>query len=120
MSCDAPTPATPAAPDPFDLTRLRLPETEPDYGVREHIAHVPFRKPSKETFFRVRPGAEYRAVGGVVELKEDESETYWVDPALWPALADEPCFGRRQLVTCVTRAGALFIWGCRLPGPDGK
>jgi hypothetical protein len=108
-------------PDPFDVARLRLPADEDaDLGVRELLVSVPYRKPSKETFFRVNPDPAFRCVGGLIELKDDETESYWVDRALWSHLADEPTFGRRQVFTCVSRQGLVFLWGCRLPGPDGK
>src|SRR5262249_29485233 len=112
---------SPAAPDPFDVARLRLPEdADADFGVKELLVAVPYRKPSKESFIRVDPSPDYRAVGGLIGLKEDDTESFWVDRDLWPLLADEPTFGRRQIFTCVTRAGLVFLWGCRLPGPDGK
>ena len=111
----------PAAPDPFDLDRLRLaPEDDRALGVRELLVSLPFKKPSKEVFFRVRPGPEYRCTGGLIELKEDDDESYWVAPDLWPVVADEPTFGRRRVVLAVTRQGAPFLWGLRLPGTDGK
>jgi hypothetical protein len=109
------------SPDPFDVTRLRLaPDDDAALGVRELLVSLPYRKPSKETFFRVRTGAEWRCTGGLIELKDDDTESYWVDPAVWPLLADEPTFGRRLVVLAVTRQGAPFLWGLRLPGPDGK
>src|SRR5581483_6025373 len=75
---------------------------------------------SKEQFVRVHPGQEFRCTGGLIELKDDDSESYWVDPALWPHLADEPTFGRRLVVTAITRSGVVFLWGLRLPGADGR
>ena len=60
------------------------------------------------------------ATGGLIELKEEDGESYWVTPDLWPHLADEPTFGRRLVVTAITRQGVLFLWGLRLPGPDAK
>lgn len=112
---------TPAGPDPFDVSRLRLPDDEDaDLGVQELMVTVPFRKPSKEVFFRVHADPAYRCVGGLIELKDDETESYWVDRSLWAQLAEEPTFGRRQLFTACTRQGLVFLWGCRLPGPDGK
>ena len=111
---------TEAAPDPFDVERLRLPVEDADLGVKELLVSVPYKKPSKESFFRVHPDPTYRCVGGLIELKEDDSESFWIDRTLWPALSEEPTFGRRQLFTCVTRQGLVFLWGCRLPGPDGK
>ena len=117
-----PTPVSPlkSSADPFDFDRLRLQDSDPGLAVRELVVDIPFRKPSKETFFRVHPGAEYRVNGGLIELKEEDSDYYWVDPALWPQLAEEPTFSRRQVVTCVNLQGCPFLWGCRLPGPDGK
>jgi hypothetical protein len=117
MSPEATT-ATPA-PDPFDFERLRLADTDPGLGVRELVVDIPYHRPSKETFFRVRPGAEHQVTGGVIELKE-EDDCFWVDPALWPRLAEEPTFSRRRVFTCVTLSGSPFLWGCRLPGPDAK
>jgi hypothetical protein len=109
------------APDPFDPERLRLAQNlDAACGVQEVLLRVPYRKPSKECFFRVHPSEEYRIQGGVIELKEDEPDTYWVDPALWSALADQPTFSPRAIFTAVTQQGAPFLWGCRLPGPDGK
>ena len=112
---------TPDAPDPFDVARLRLePDDDAALGVRELLVSVPYRKPSKEQFIRVHRDAAYRCTGGLIELKDDDSECYWVDPSLWPYLADEPTFGKRLIVTGVTRQGSPFLWGLRLPGADGK
>lgn len=106
-------------PDPFDLSRLRLPDDEEGaLGVHELLVSVPFRKPSKEDFIRVHP--ELRCTAGLIELKESDGESFWVDPSLWPHLADEPTFGRRMVVTAVNTRGLLFVWGLKLPGPDGK
>ena len=111
----------PGAPDPFDVARLRLePDDDAALGVRELLVTVPYRKPSKEQFVRVHRDAAYRCTGGLIELKDDDSESYWVDPALWPYLADEPTFGKRLVLTAITRQGSLFLWGLRLPGTDGK
>ncbi|HJZ53633.1 MAG TPA: hypothetical protein VKE74_01665 [Gemmataceae bacterium] len=110
-----------SAPDPFDVGRLRLPaDDDAALGVRELLVTIPYRKPSKEQFIRVHPDPAFRCTGGLIELKDDDSESYWVDPSLWPYLADEPTFGRRLVVTAVTRQGAVFLWGLRLPGTDGK
>jgi hypothetical protein len=116
-----PTPATDGAPDPFDVARLRLPaDDDAALGVRELLVTVPYRKPSKEQFIRVNTDPAFRCTGGLIELKDDDSESFWVDPSLWPHLADEPTFGRRLVVTAITRQGAVFLWGLRLPGADGK
>ncbi len=108
-------------PDPFDVRRLRLPaDDDGALGVRELIVSVRFGKPSKEQFVRAHPDPAFRCTGGLIELKEDDGESFWVDPALWPHLAEEPCFGRRLVVLAVTRQGLPFLWPLRLPGPDGK
>ena len=49
-----------------------------------------------------------------IELKDDDTESFWVDPSVWPHLADEPTFGRRLVVTAMTRQGCPFLWGLRL------
>jgi hypothetical protein len=114
-------PAESTTPDPFDLNRLRLaPDDDAALGVRELLVSLPYRKPSKESFFRVRTGEEWRCTGGLIELKDDDTESYWVVPDLWPLLADEPTFSRRLMVLAITRQGAPFLWGLRLPGSDGK
>ena len=113
--------ATPDAPDPFDVARLRLePDDDAALGVRELLVSVQYRKPSKEQFIRVHPDAAYRCMGRLIVLKDDDSECYWVDPSLWPYLADEPTFGKWMVVTAITRQGSVFLWGLRLPGADGK
>jgi hypothetical protein len=116
---DTTAPVPPQPPDPFDVARLALPDDDADLGVREVLVTVPFRKPSKEQFFRVHTADHYRCVGGLVELKDD-GDYYWVDRSLWQALDDEPTFSRRRVVTAVTRGGLVFLWGLRMPGPDGK
>lgn len=116
---DAAAPVSPLPPDPFDVGRLRLSADDAELGVRELLVSVPFRKPSQVMFFRVHPDPAYRCVGGVIELKHD-NEYYWVDPSLWPHLADEPTFSRRHVFTYFSRQGVVFLWGCHLPGPDGR
>ncbi len=107
--------------DPFDPARLRLAQDfSAAAGVREILLSVKFCKPSKESFFRVHPSEEYRIRGGIIELKDDDSATYWVDPELWPAMSDQPTFSPRAIFTAITRQGMLFLWGCKLPGPDGR
>lgn len=107
-------------PDPFDVSRLRLTQ---DFvaaaGVKKILNTIPCRKPSKEWFVQTHPDAAYRIQTCVVELKED-SETYLVNPSLWPELASESTFSPRALITAMNRQGVLFIWPIRLPGSDGR
>ncbi len=106
--------------DPFDLSRLRLTQ---DFvaaaGVKKILNTIPCRKPSKEWFVQTHPDPAYRIQTCVVELKED-SETYLVNPSLWPELASESTFSPRALITAMNRQGVLFIWPIRLPGSDGR
>jgi hypothetical protein len=111
----------PPAPDPFDVERLRLPpDDDAALGVQELIVSIPYRTPSREQFVRVHPGDALRCTGGLIELKEDDTESFWVDRSLWPYLSEEPTFVKRQIVTAVTRQGAVFLWGLRLPPAEGK
>jgi hypothetical protein len=121
-SADAPPDASaPVPPDPFDVTRLRLPaDDDAALGVRELLVTVPYKKPSKEQFVRVHPDPAYRCTGWLIELKDDDGECFWVDPSLRSHLAEEPTFGKRLVVTAIARSGAVFLWGLRMPGPDGK
>jgi len=109
-----------ATSDPFDISRLRLSQ---DFvaaaGVKKVLNTIPCRKPSKEWFVQTHPDPAYRIQTCVVELKED-SETYLVDPSLWPDLIGESTFSPRALVTSINRQGVLFLWPIRLPNADGR
>lgn len=111
--------ATPGA-DPFDLASLRLAQDFASaVGVKKLITTIRAVKPSKEWWVRTHPDPAYRIQTAVLELKEDR-ETYLVAPSLWSALASEPTFSPRLLVTSITRQGVLFLWPIRLPGADGR
>lgn len=108
------------APDPFDVSRLRMAQVDPTtIGVQEVVTSIPYKRPPKDSFFRVHSSPEYSATVGLVELN-GRDETYYVIPELWAALVAEPTFSRRTVFTCVTMQGEVFLWGCRLPGIDGK
>jgi hypothetical protein len=87
--------------------------------VRKALLAIPVRKPAKHWFVRVRPGAEWRCETFVLELEEDR-ETYLISPALFDELSSESVVSPRLLVTAITKQGSLFLWPCKLPGPDGK
>jgi hypothetical protein len=107
--------------NPFDVKRLRLAAVDPTtIGVEELLTEVRYKKtPSRDSFFRVHPSPEYTARVGLIELS-GRDDYYFVDPQLWVSLAGEKTFGFRQVFTCVTVQAELFLWGCRLPGADGK
>lgn len=112
-----PTSASPAT-DPFDLASLRLGQDfGATLGVKKAIVAVPVRKPDKQAFIRVKPGETERLQTMVLEFKEDR-ESYLVAPSLWPELGSE--LKPVVLFQAITRQGALFIWPCSLPLPDGR
>ena len=108
----------PEPPDPFDPASLRL---GADYGagigVKRVISTVAVRRPGKQEWFRVRPGEDWRIETCIFEL-EAERETYLVDRSLWSELAGE--IHPALVLVCVNRATDIFLWRCKLPGPDGR
>jgi hypothetical protein len=102
----------------IDLSRLRLSQNfEQKIGVKKLLRTVPVRKPDRQSYFRVHPGADFRIETGVIELKQ-ERETYLVDPELWPEIPGEVT--PKVLLTAMTRQGVLFVLPVKLPGSDGK
>ena len=107
-------------PDPFDPRSLRLgTDYSEGLGVRKVISTVPNRKPHKSEYFQVRRDEEYQLQTTVLELEKGvERSTYLVSPALREELSGE--IVPALLLTCVNRAGDLFLWRIKLPGPDGR
>lgn len=104
--------------DFFDLENLRLSQNFGELvGVKKLLTTVPVRKPGKQDFFRVRPGADWRLETMVLEIKED-SETYLVAPEIWPELPGE--LVPKVLFLTISRQGVVAIWPVRLPGEDGR
>ena len=108
----------PEPPDPFNPAALRL---DADYGagigVRKVVSTVPVRTPGKQDWFRVRPGEDWRITTAIFELEADR-ETYLVDRSLWGELSGD--ISPALVLVAVNRAGDLFLWRCKLPGPDGR
>lgn len=115
-----PPPARPESPDPFDPESLRLgTDYSEGLGVRKVISTIPNRKPNKSEWFRVRPGEDWRVQTAVLELEKGvERSTYLVAQSLWADLSGE--ITPAMLLTCVNRAGDLFLWRVKLPGPDSR
>jgi len=115
-----PAQARPSPPDPFDPASLRLgADYSEGLGVRKVITTVPNRKPNKSEWFQVRQGEEWRLQTAVLELEKGvERSTYLVSPALRAELSGE--IVPALLLICVNRAGDLFLWRVKLPGPDGR
>jgi hypothetical protein len=104
--------------DPFDdIEALRLSPDATTVAVRKIITRVPVRKPGNQEFFRVHPEERFRLDTGIIDLRDDR-ESYLVDRRLREELADE--MRAVRLYTCISRAGAVFLWAVPLPGPDGR
>ena len=110
--------AAPTLASNLDLTAFRLPQNfNAVGGVKKLITSVPGRKPGTQTYFRVRPGDDWRMEALILQLKED-GESYFVMPQLACELASE-C-RPKMLYTYVDRDGNLGIWPINLPGEDGR
>jgi hypothetical protein len=107
-----------SAIDPFDPASLRLSQDfTTEIGVKKVLTRVPVRRPYKQDFVRVHPDPRYALDTASIELKDD-GEWYLVAPAYRAPLAAE--IKPVRLYTAITRQGALFLWPCRLVGPDGR
>jgi len=106
------------APDPFDPAQFAASSTVlGGIGVTKEMVTCPVRKPSKQEFVRVHPGAEYQLRAHILELKE-ERETYLVMPAVAAALPGETRTVNLRLT--VSRQGAVFLWPVPEPSLDGR
>jgi len=83
--------------------------------VKKMIIAVPVRKPNKQKFFRVLPGAEWEACVPVLEMKE-ENEYYLVRPEVLPCLLQEVKFVRLHLGYYLD--GSPFLIPLPLPDAD--
>ena len=108
----------PEPPDPFDPESLRLSQDfASTIGVKKVLTVVRCRKPNRQEFVRVRPGAEWRLETATYEDKILR-EIYLVLPALGAELlgeVDPVC-----LFLAVNRQSDPFLWPVKLPGPDGR
>ena len=108
------------APNPFDPARLRVSQDLlTAAGVKKLLMTLPVRKPSKEWFVRCCPDPSYHLTTCVIELKED-SETYLVDPDLWPLLVANDPHVQPILVALPNltdpNIGFLPVWGTIMAG----
>jgi hypothetical protein len=108
-----------AAPDPWDLDALRLPQSFIETaGVKKLLTTVPVRKPNQHDFNRVHPDPAYRANLAVIKLRDERDEVYLLTPSIASALPGE--FGMATVFTAINRQGVLFLWPAMLPQPDGR
>lgn len=108
----------PEMPNPFDPASLRIdPSQDIELGAKKLITSVDVRKPSPQDFFRTHPGADYRMLVAIVELKGTR-EIYAVVPAVANLIPDE--IKRVELRLYITRAGVISLWPVAVPTSDGR
>jgi hypothetical protein len=110
----------PESSDLLDLENLRISQDHlKTGGAKKLLSHMPIRKPNKQDFIRVHPGAEYRFNGAALIILDEDSETYLVTPECFPQLeqAFQSVF---TLYLMINRQKVLAFWPIKLPGPDGR
>ena len=108
--------------DPFDPSNLAKMKLSQDFAgmtsVKPMITSVAVRKPHKQEFVRVRPGAEWRFKTGCF-VDKDTREVYMVTPELWSAMPGDVT--PTALVLTVSRNSPVpFLWPLTLPSSDGR
>jgi hypothetical protein len=99
--------------DPFDPEALRI-SGEAEISTERVLTAVPVRKPKRDEFFRVRPGAEFTMDALVVERDDDlDREVYVVVPAVADAVLEVA--RRVRLFTCISKRTTVFLWPAKLP-----
>ena len=76
------------------------------------------RKPGRQDFVRVRPGAEYRAIVAVLEREQDAGDAYLVRPEIYPYIKEECRLV--DVFVAITRKGDAFLWLIPVPDDEGK
>jgi hypothetical protein len=103
-----------AAPDPFDLANLVVPQ---DYvsGVVK-VLEVTVRKPRSQEFFRTHPDPEYRRNLFCFDSQAD-GKTYVVPPQFVPLMMREAV--QKTVYTIITMQETLILWPVPTP-TDGR
>ena len=115
---DTKTMAVITAPDPFDLSKMRLDQSFVETsGVKKLLSTVPVGKPNPQDFIRVNPSEDYRETFAVVELKEDR-EFYILYREIARDLPGE--YVMATLFTAINRQGVVRLVPVKLPSSDGK
>src|SRR6516165_9933869 len=119
LNNDAGKEASASAPDPFDLSNLRLSQSFTETaGVKKLITTIPVRKPSAQDWVRVHSDPQMRANFPLIELKDEHGEEYVIDGSLVGKLVGE--FVAKTLYFSINRQGVPSLWPVRLPDPDGR
>ncbi len=86
-------------------------------STQRHLTSVPVGKPGKQTWFRVRPGEEWRIPASLLDW-EDDGTQFYVHPHVAQELVTEVKWV--EICVVVTTQGSLRLWPIRLPNPDGS
>jgi hypothetical protein len=100
-----------------DISALKVSQdVNTDLKVKRIITKVPLRKPSRNVFFRVRPGEAWRMTTLLLEDPEANDEFYTVSRSLWDTLGPR---GRYyHLFVAINRQKTLFV--LPVPVPDAR
>ncbi|HSF32526.1 MAG TPA: hypothetical protein VLK82_18900, partial [Candidatus Tectomicrobia bacterium] len=100
-----------------DISALKVSQdVNTDLKVKRIITKVQLRKPSRNLFFRVRPGEAWRMTTLLLEDPEAKDEFYTVSRALWETLGPR---GRYyHLFVAINRQKTLFV--LPVPVPDAR
>ena len=106
------------APDPFDVSKLRLDQSFIEAaGVKKLLTTVPVRRPHQQDFVRVHADPEYRATLAIIEIRDDR-EVYLLTPDIARELPGE--YTMAAVYTAISRQGVVHLWPVKLPAPDGR
>jgi hypothetical protein len=120
MSDFAESKGTSKAPDPFDLASLRI-DDDDEQIAQEQIVEVPVGRPSKDNFFRVHPGHDFRLPKVAVMKIGDgvNRETYLLYPHVRRYISPTE-YNLCTLYTYIDEQGDIGLWPVTLPGSTGK
>ena len=98
---------------------LRIDQSALNIGAaKKLLTTVPVRKPGKQDFVRVHPGADYRLTVGLIELKESR-ETYMVLPAVAQELSESEYYLATLFLT-TSRQKVVTVWPVKAQTEGGK
>lgn len=102
----------------IDLGQVRLNQDfTNEFSAKKKILSIPVKKPSKNSFFKVRSVSDdYSLRVALLEFKE-ESATYLLDPKITDLISESVSY--KILYLCIDRKGNLFFWPIKIQGEDG-
>lgn len=113
----------PTIPSPkgLDLTAFRATQDQMTHVLGQKLlTTVAVKKPSKEAWVRTWDQESMWYPAWVLELKEEDTESYLVLPDVAAALSEESTISCKMLIPTISRQGSFFLWSVRLPDANGK